>query len=189
MRRLHSSTLALSLVFASGTLTNIANAQDAPVAQTAVPQIDYAGFVGLTAEVAEYRQKRLLERGAFFAKAAEEGALILDTRSAAAFQAGHIKGAINLPFSDFTDEKLAKVLGTNTSRPILIYCNNNFSDNRQPIALKRAPLALNIPTFINLYGYGYKNVWELDGVMSVAEVDWVADPDWPILRRTPEPAS
>ena len=26
---------------------------------------------------------------------------------------------------------------------------------------KRVDLALNIPTFINLYGYGYRNVYEL----------------------------
>ena len=26
---------------------------------------------------------------------------------------------------------------------------------------KRRPLALNIPTFINLYGYGYENIFEL----------------------------
>ena len=29
---------------------------------------------------------------------------------------------------------------------------------------KSRPLALNIPTFINLHGYGYKNVYELKSV-------------------------
>jgi hypothetical protein len=28
-------------------------------------------------------------------------------------------------------------------------------------------LALNIPTYINLYGYGYKNVYELDELVNV----------------------
>jgi hypothetical protein len=42
--------------------------------------------------------------------------------------------------------------------------------------LKRAPLALNIPTFINLHGYGYGNVWELAGEVSLTDprVDWVS---------------
>ena len=43
---------------------------------------------------------------------------------------------------------------------ILIYCNNNFLNNIQPLTLKSAPLALNIPTFMTLYGYGYKNLYE-----------------------------
>ncbi|QJB69245.1 rhodanese-like domain-containing protein [Parasphingorhabdus halotolerans] len=134
----------------------------------AEPQIDYSGFVKLSAELEEYRNSRLVSLSRFQQIARQSGAIILDTRSARAFAEGHIKGAINLPFSDFTEDKLASVIGEK-SRPILIYCNNNFSDNRFPIALKRAPLALNIPTFINLYGYGYKNIYELDGVMSVAE--------------------
>ena len=44
---------------------------------------------------------------------------------------------------------------------ILIYCNNNFISKRRSLLDKSLPLALNIPTFINLYGYGYKNVYEL----------------------------
>ncbi len=32
---------------------------------------------------------------------------------------------------------------------------------------KEITLALNIPTFINLYGYGYKNVYELGDLVSV----------------------
>jgi hypothetical protein len=135
--------------------------------------IDYSGFVDLTAEVAAYREARLLPKDEFLRRSAEEGSLILDTRSAEAFAAGHLAGAVNLPFSDFTDEKLRAVIGEDRSRPIFIYCNNNFSDDEYPVALKRAPLALNIPTFINLYGYGYTNIWELEGSMPRAEVPWV----------------
>ena len=32
---------------------------------------------------------------------------------------------------------------------------------------KQLTLALNIPTFINLYGYGYRNVYELADLVSV----------------------
>ncbi len=140
------------------------------------PQIDYSGFAALTAEVAALRQQRLLAKDEFFRGAAAEGALLLDTRSAAAFEAGHIEGAINLPFSDFTADKLRDAIGEDPNRAIYIYCNNNFSDNAFPIALKSAPLALNIPTFINLVGYGYENVWELDGVMPISEVAWTGKP-------------
>ena len=148
-----------------------ASAQDALVN----PQIDYDGFAALTVELAPIRAERRIALADFLAKAQEDNAVILDTRSAAAFAAGHIDGAINLPFSDFTDEKLAKVLGEDTSRPILIYCNNNFSDNAAPVVAKRAPLALNIPTFINLYGYGYTNIWELADVVATTDVAWVSD--------------
>jgi rhodanese-related sulfurtransferase len=147
-------------------------AQELPAGEQ--PQVDYDSFIKLTAEVAPYRETRLLKADAFFAMADKEGALLLDTRSAADFQMGHIEGAVNLPFSEFTEGKLRDIIGDDLGRPILIYCNNNFSDNAAPIALKRASLALNIPTFINLYGYGYKNVWELDGVMSTKDVAWTS---------------
>lgn len=145
-------------------------AQDTSSSQ---PQVDYAGFSELTREVAIYREERLIGLDEFFERARQDDALILDTRSAAAFEMGHIEGAVNLPFSDFTEEKLAQVIGDNPDRPIFIYCNNNFTDNLAPVASKLAPLALNIPTFINLYGYGYKNVWELEGTMATKDVDWV----------------
>lgn len=140
------------------------------------PQIDYDRFLELSARLADARQAHLINLATFTEKAGEPDAIILDTRSAEAFRLGHIKGAINLPFSDFTSEKLSKVLGNAETRQILIYCNNNFSDNVEPIQLKSAPLALNIPTFINLHGYGYTNVWELGDVVSTGDVDWVAQP-------------
>lgn len=155
----------------------LATAQPALAQEATVnPQIDYEGFVALTIELAETREAHRLTLAEFMARAQEENAIILDTRSAEAFSAGHLEGAINLPFSDFTDEKLAKVLGPDLDRPILIYCNNNFSDNIAPVVSKRAPLALNIPTFINLHGYGYTNVWELADVVATADVPWVAGP-------------
>ncbi len=113
-----------------------------------------------------------------FAKAARsEGALLLDARSADAFARGHLKGAVNLPFTDFTDEALRAVIGDDSQRPIYIYCNNNFRDHRAPVALKRAPMALNIPTFVNLHGYGYRNVWELADVIGTGDagVEWEAE--------------
>ena len=143
--------------------------------------IDYDGFADLTAEAAEHRKGRLLPLDEFLLRSARQDAIILDTRSAEAFAAGHIEGAINLPFSDFTQGKLRSVIGENRDRAIFIYCNNNFSDDEFPVALKRAPLALNIPTFINLYGYGYTNIWELEGVMALTQVPWIRGDRRPVV--------
>jgi rhodanese-related sulfurtransferase len=138
------------------------------------PQIDYPGFRDLTVSVEEYRRGRLVGWNAFAAAAKERGTLILDARSASAFERGHIKGAVNLPFTDFTADSLAAVIG-DPDRPILIYCNNNFSNDEAPVRLKSVRLALNIQTFVNLVGYGYKNVRELNEVIDFNDpkVKWV----------------
>ncbi len=140
-------------------------------------QIDYAGFINLTGEVAGFRQQRLVSLAEFKEKASQEGVFVLDARTPSAFAMGHIDGAVNLPFTDFTTERLKEVIGEDTDREILIYCNNNFSDDAAPVKTKLAPLALNIPTFINLYGYGYKNIYELAGSYSMKdpEIDWVSN--------------
>ena len=137
-------------------------------------QIDYQGFQSITQEVEAYRTARLIPLADFQLMAREQGTLILDARSADAYAAGHIEGAINLPFTDFTDQSLAGALG-DPNRRILIYCNNNFSNNQRPVMLKRAELAPNIQSFINLYGYGYRNIYELGDVVDFNDphVRWV----------------
>ena len=149
-------------------------AATAAEAQQTNPLIDYAGFEKLTQSVAPYRQRRLLSWPNFVETANRPGALILDARSADAYTAGHIKGAVNLPFTDFTAASLTEVIG-NKDRPILIYCNNNFANNRAPVRLKAAQLALNIQTFINLVGYGHPNVYELRSAIDFDDlkVGWV----------------
>ena len=136
------------------------------------PQIDYPGFERLTHDVKPTRAKRLVSLAEFKAKAGT--AVILDARSANAFAQGHIDGAINLPLTDFTADALAAAL-PDAKRPILIYCNNNFSNNKAPVALKSAPVSLNIQTFINLAAYGYRNVYELGQVVDFDDpaVGWV----------------
>lgn len=143
-------------------------------AAPANPQIDYPGFKDLTVSVEEYRRGRLVGWDAFAAAAKEKDTLILDARSASAYARGHIEGAVNLPFPDFTAESLAAVIG-DRDRPILIYCNNNFSNNEPPVQLKSVRLALNIQTFVNLVGYGYPNVRELSEVIDFNDpkVGWV----------------
>ncbi|MEQ1755065.1 MAG: rhodanese-like domain-containing protein [Micropepsaceae bacterium] len=137
-------------------------------------QIDYQGFRELTQEVQAYREHRLVSLAQFQAMAREPGTIILDARSADAYRKGHIAGAINLSFSDFTAQSLASVLKRPDTR-VLIYCNNNFENNAPPVILKSVKLALNIQTFINLYGYGYRNVFELGDVVNFDDpkVHWV----------------
>ncbi len=145
------------------------------------PQIDYPGFRELTLKVEAQRRDRLIDFSRFKAEAAKPGVLILDARSADAFARGHIAGAVNLPFTDFTAESLAQAIGPDRDRPILIYCNNNFRNDAPPVMLKSRPLALNIQTFINLVGYGYANVWELNDVIDFndPQVGWVSAPPSP----------
>lgn len=146
-------------------------------AETEPPQVDYAGFVDLSTEIETYRETRLIDLETFNAMKADPNTIILDARSLNAFTLGHINGAVNLNFSDFSAGMLSEVIGAKDRR-ILIYCNNNFTDNVAPVVLKSAPLALNVPTFINLYGYGYRNVYELDGAYSIEdpEIGWVQHP-------------
>jgi phage shock protein E len=137
-------------------------------------QIDFAGFQSLSQEVRVYRAKRLITLAQFQAMAREPNTIVLDARSAAAFTQGHIAGAINLSLPDFTAQSLAATL-KNPNMRILIYCNNNFENDAPPVVLKSVQLALNIQTFINLYGYGYKNVYELGDVVNFNDpnVRWV----------------
>ncbi len=164
---------AVVLAFAVGLISASALAQEKPQAETSA-QINYSGFRDLTREVEAYRENRLVTLADFQRMAREPNTIVLDARSAGAYADGHIDGAINLPFTDFTDQSLSGALRDPNVR-ILIYCNNNFSNNAQPVVLKRVELALNIQTFINLYGYGYRNVYELGDVVDFNDpaVGWV----------------
>lgn len=139
------------------------------------PLIDYQGYLRIASQTQPLRAKRLLPLGRFKAKAAEAGTLLLDARSAQAFSEGHIAGAVNLPLPDFNAASLRAIIGANPNRPILIYCNNNFTNDVRPVPTKVIQVALNIQTFINLRAYGYENVWELGEAVDLrdARVGWV----------------
>lgn len=125
-------------------------------------KVDYNNFLDLSFKLKEYREARLINEETFLKFSTEKNTIILDTRSKSAFDDIHIAGAIHLNFSDFTAEKLAKIIPDKNTR-ILIYCNNNFESDLLALANKSPSLALNIPTFINLYGYGFENIYELEG--------------------------
>lgn len=140
------------------------------------PRIDYSGFQRLAADVAPRRERRRVTLARFQGMARGGKAVILDARSADAFRQGHIDGAVNLPLTDFTADALAAALPDRT-RPILIYCNNNFANDRSPVRLKAPAVSLNIQTFINLAAYGYENVYELGETVDFDDpaVRWVKD--------------
>jgi len=172
--------LVLELIMIRGALLTLALAS-APLAAVAetppIPsRVDYAGFAALTDELQADRAQHLVTLDRFWALAAEGDTLILDARSRDAFARGHIAGAVNLPFTDFTAQSLAQVIG-DPNRRVLIYCNNNFVNNTDPVVTKSVRLALNIQTFINLHGYGYANVYELSEAVDFnsPRVRWVRD--------------
>lgn len=170
-------------------------------------KVSIEDYETLIAEVKDHRKTRLLNLDEFNAEAKKPGVIILDARSDAMYNAKHIKGALHINFSDFTQEALARLIPSFETE-ILIYCNNNFEDDVKffptkmvvpniinvtnlsvvpninlkqnsvesstiikteitTITTKPITLALNIPTYVNLYGYGYRNVYELSELVSI----------------------
>ena len=153
-----------------------AAAQHYPAHMPGSATMDYDGFIALIQEVRPYRQARLIDWAAFAAAARERNVLILDARSERQFAEGHIAGAVNLPLTEFSVAALAEVIGPDRNRPILIYCNNNFRDDRPPVVNKAGRLAINLSTFSHLYGYGYRNVRELGEMVTMDDprIRWVS---------------
>jgi rhodanese-related sulfurtransferase len=164
-----------------------ANAGFAQTTNYPKAKVSFDDFKGLVAEVETNRASRLIDLNTFLKMSKEEGAIIFDSRSDFRFDRIHLKGAKHLAFTDFTQDNLKKVI-PNPETKILIYCNNNFDGNQTDFATKAfvpSPksdtaaaaqfaaqakplmLALNIPTYINLYGYGYRNVYELHELVKV----------------------
>ena len=90
----------------------------------------------------------------------EPGTIVLDARSKEKYEELHVKGAINLSFPDITIESLKTILPDKEAQ-ILIYCNNNFRGAEMPFPSKLPTASLNLSTYIALYTYGYRNVYEL----------------------------
>jgi len=142
-------------------VSSTAMAQTKKVTKYPKSDVQYAEFTKLTSEAEKHRASRMVSLEDFIKYSNTKDVMVLDTRSKKMYDMKHIKGAVHLNFSDFTASKLAKVIPSKNTK-VLIYCNNNLDKDERYFARKMAPLALNIPTFINLYGYGYKNVYELD---------------------------
>ncbi|MBA2612044.1 MAG: rhodanese-like domain-containing protein [Bacteroidetes bacterium] len=175
------SILAISYAFYSGNLKK----QKTMFEQKEYPKalVSYTDFKGLVKDIEQHRQERLINLDAFLTMSKEKNVVVLDSRSDFRYNRKHLKGAIHLSFTDFTQENLWKLI-PDANTKILIYCNNNFDgdqiDFASKMAMPKVPeetqilsnrkpimLALNIPTYINLFGYGYKNVYELDELVNI----------------------
>ena len=185
-----------SIVFAAGFaaahLVGAAGAQPqqqvpAPVKVAAPnPNIDFQGYLGIALEAEKHRAKRRLTEEDFTKMSREKGVIILDARSKEKFDLLHVKGAVNLSFPDIDVESLKKTLPDKEAK-ILIYCNNNFTagapsgvtvtpggvQGKAAAAFpSKAPaLSLNISTYTALYGYGYRNVYELGPLVDPAKTE------------------
>ena len=155
-------------------------------------KVSFGDFKQLVSAVEPHREKRLVDLNTFLKMSKEPNTIIFDSRSDFRFDRIHVQGARHLSFTDFTQSNLGKVIPSFDTR-ILIYCNNNFDGNPIDFATKVAvpasvgssandnvarqfanqekPLmmALNIPTYVNLYGYGYRNVYELSELVDVKD--------------------
>jgi phage shock protein E len=143
-------------------------AAPAPEPALANPAIDMGGFLQVAQDAAAHRESRRLTEDQFLAMMAEPGTIVLDARSAERHAQLHVRGAVNLSFPDIAIDSLARVLPDKDAR-ILIYCNNNFTGNEVAFATKAAPASLNLSTYATLYGYGYRNVYELGPQVAVGE--------------------
>jgi len=130
--------------------------------------IDYDGFARNVQEVRALREARRVSEAEFMRMAAEPGTVVLDARSERLYRLRHVKGAVNLSFPEFTEETLARVIPSKTTR-ILIYCNNNFFGAPESMPTKVIQSALNVSTFVSLHAYGYRNVYELGPAVHVRE--------------------
>ena len=130
------------------------------------PLIDYGGFRQIAANVQPVREQRRLTEVQFAEMAAESGTIVLDARSADKYALRHITGAVSLPFTDFSEDSLAKVIPAKNTR-VLIYCNNNFRGAPRSMFDKKPSASLNISTYIGLATYGYTNVYELGPLLDV----------------------
>lgn len=180
-------------------------AQRAPVTKYMKAKVSFDDFKGLVQQVESHRAERLVDLDTFLKMSQEPGTIILDSRSAFRYDRIHLKGAKHLAFTDFTQDELQKAIPSFDTR-ILIYCNNNFDGNEIDFASKVARfkpaspagsqiasqekprmMALNIPTYINLFGYGYHNVYELDELVRVKDPR-ITFEGTVVDQKTPAPA-
>jgi hypothetical protein len=129
-------------------------------AQESNPAIDMEGYLRVSMAAAKHRETRRIAEQEFIRMSREPGTIVLDARSRQKFDELHVKGAINLSFPDIAVESLARTIPDRNTR-ILIYCNNNFQNAEGPFPTKHPSASLNLSTYIALYNYGYRNVYEL----------------------------
>jgi len=130
------------------------------------PAIDMPGFLRVSVEAAQARENRRVSEADFIRMSREPNTIVLDARSRERFDELHIKGAIHLSFPDIAVDSLNATIPDKSTR-ILIYCNNNFSGAPRPFPTKLPPASLNLSTYVALYTYGYRNIYELGPLIDI----------------------
>jgi rhodanese-related sulfurtransferase len=145
---------------------------------------DFDSFVQVAQRVQKEREQRLLSAKQFVEMASEPGAVALDARSQDSFELVRVKGSKNLPYTNFGEVTLGKLIPHRGTK-ILIYCRNNLENKAleslqkalekwedyddeevvTALTIKQPMGGLNIPVAITLRIYGYENVWELDEIV------------------------
>lgn len=143
---------ALLLAAAVGTIQN--------------PAIDMSGYLAIAKEAAQWRESHRVSEEEFLRLAAQPGAVILDARSSEMFRKLHVRGAVNLCFPDITAVTLQRAI-PDSKAPVLIYCNNNFLNEEIAFPTKLKQASLNLSTYIALFTYGYRNVYELGPLVDI----------------------
>ena len=149
------------LVTAFLLLASCALGDDGPIPN---PAIDMEGHLRYSVEAARLRETHRVTEDEFIRMSREPGTIVLDARSKPMFDLLHVKGAMNLSFPDIAVATLAAAIPDKATR-ILIYCNNNFTNAQAAFMTKIAPASLNLSTYVTLYMYGYRNVYELGPVL------------------------
>jgi hypothetical protein len=147
------------------------------------PAIDMPGYLQVSVEAARHREGRRLSEEAFIRMSREPGTIVLDARSRDRYDLLHVKDAVNLSFPDITVASLEQTIPDKDTR-ILIYCNNNFLGAEAAFPTKVAPASLNLATYIALYTYGYRNIYELGPLLDVAttKLELVSSPPLSLLN-------
>ncbi len=129
--------------------------------------IDYQAFQKIVVESGPERESKRLTETDFLNMLVKGDVILLDARSSSRYQLRHIKGAVNLPFTEFTEATLASIIPSKDTQ-VLIYCNNNFEGSPIAFASKAPSASLNLATYTSLKSYGYTNVYELGPLLDVA---------------------
>ena len=111
-----------------------------PYYTTAKDATNMAALVACNLLNGEYKQVRTSE----VRRLVEEGAYIIDSREKVEYEAGHIKGAVNIPLSEFRD----RIDEIPTDKPVYVHC---LSSQRSYYMVRELNLR------------GYKNVVNISG--------------------------
>lgn len=112
----------------------------APAFSTAKDVVNFAGIVGLNYLHGVYEQVPVTSVRSLV----EQGEFILDVRGKEAFDAAHVKGAVNIPLDEIR-ERLDEIP---KDRPVYIHCRTSWNSYYAICALK---------------GYGYDNIINIQG--------------------------